>query len=408
MTLLVLFHTMDPRGSKLGGIETHVRTVLARHDGPVVLVGVDEHGDLPLGHVQKVDCGGRDIRFLPVARVEPDAINRAAVQLMRSVTLRFLLGALRHLPAVRRVMGREVASCEIERFEFAILPFLLRRPSVLMVHNEHRRDAATDGLVTRYWWLHRLGERVALELATRIFAVNPAIAARIGRLSPRFERKTAVLSVSVDTDRFSPAPFPGGDTFRVCFAGRLDAFKDPALMLASLVAASRRLELLPVGRFRRLRFDYVGASDIAAIPGYAEAAAFVVQHGPKSAHGVASLMRGSHAGIITSFFEGMPCYLLEMLASGRPVAAVDLPQFRSLLGTAGGGGRIVARAATTDLSADKVAEALLALAAGIDEGVFAPEALAAIVRPFAIGTQMGRLFETHRALAQGRASTSRA
>ncbi len=92
-------------------------------------------------------------------------VNRAAKRLSRSVTLRFLLGALRHLASIRSAVGAAPASCEIERFEFAILPRLLRRPFVLMVHNEERRDAAMDSLLKRYWWLHRANERTALELA---------------------------------------------------------------------------------------------------------------------------------------------------------------------------------------------------------------------------------------------------
>ncbi|MBE7220596.1 MAG: WecB/TagA/CpsF family glycosyltransferase, partial [Caulobacteraceae bacterium] len=53
---LCLMHPMDPRGAKLGGIETHVRQVLARHpqDFSMLFVGVDEIGDRPLGVVGPV------------------------------------------------------------------------------------------------------------------------------------------------------------------------------------------------------------------------------------------------------------------------------------------------------------------------------------------------------------------
>ena len=411
MTLLVLFHTMDPRGEKLGGIETHVRLMLARFPGRVLFVGLDEIGDLVGGRVVEIAHEGRSLRFLPVARAPSGGVNRAAKRLTQSVTLRFLLGALRHLPAIRRALGGVPASCEIERFEFAILPRLLARPCVLMVHNEERRDAAMDSLVKRYWWLHRANERIALELAACVFAVNPSIAVRIAGLAERFARKTQVLSVSVDTARFTPVPLAAGDTFRVCFAGRLDAFKDPPLMLASLADAARRLARSPAGRFRKLAFDYVGASDIAAVPGFAAVEAITTCHGPQPAAAVAAIMRGAHAGLITSFFEGMPCYLLEMLASGRPVAAVELPQFRALLGRGegeGGGGRLVARAATLEASAAALADALLDLAETVDAGTFDPAALAALVRPYSVEAQMGRLFTAHEALAQPSESASRA
>ena len=405
MTLLVLFHTMDPRGGKLGGIETHVRLMLARFPGPVLLVGLDEIGDLVPGRPVEIAYEGRALRFLPVARTQPSRVNAAAKRLTQSVTLRFLVGALRHLPTIRRSVGGALASCEIERFEFAVLPRLLGRPCVLMVHNEERREAAMDSLLKRYWWLHRSNERVALELAARIFAVNPSIAERISGLSSRFARKTEVLSVSVDTSRFTPSAFVPSDTFRVCFAGRLDAFKDPPLMLASLAEAARRLEANPAGRFCRLAFDYVGASDIAAMPGFAVVEAIITRHGPRSASEVAAIMAAAHAGLITSFFEGMPCYLLEMLASGRPVAALELPQFRALLGD--GGGRLVARGATRDASASAMAEALIDLARAIDAGGLDPHVLATLVEPQSVKAQMGRLFDAHAALAQSSVSASR-
>ena len=411
MTLLVAFHTMDPRGGKLGGIETHVRLMLARFPGAVLFVGLDEIGDLAPGAIVEIDHEGRALRFLPVARVETGDVNRAAKRLTQSVTLRFLLGAIRHLTAIRDAIAGAPASCEIERFEFAILPRLLFLPFVLMVHNEERREAAMDSLVKRYWWLHRANERAALTLAARVFAVNPSIAARIAGLSARFARKTEVLSVSVDIARFVPAPFASGDTFRVCFAGRLDAFKDPPLMLASLGEAARRLDASPVGRFRRLGFDYVGASDVASVPGFAAVEAITIRHGPQPASNVAAIMRGAHAGVITSFFEGMPCYLLEMLASGRPVAAVELPQFHALLGQGdgeGGGGRLVERAATPEASASAVAQALLDLAGAVDAGACDPAALAKLVEPYSVQAQMGRLFAAHAALAQPSASASRA
>ena len=407
MTLLVLFHTMDPRGGKLGGIETHVRLMLARFPGSVLFVGLDEIGDLVPGEPVPLAYEGRQLLFLPVARLEGAEVNRAAQRLLQSVTLRFLLGALRHLASIRRAVGGAPASCEIERFEFAVLPRLLRRPCVLMVHNEERRDAAMDSLVKRYWWLHRANERAALELAAVVFAVNPSIAARISGLSRRLARKTQVMSVSVDTARFTPSPFASGDTLRICFAGRLDAFKDPPLMLASLAEAARRLAAAPAGRFRRLAFDYVGASDIASVPGFAQVEAITTHHGPQPAANVAAIMRDAHAGLITSFFEGMPCYLLEMLASGRPVAAVELPQFRELLGE-GGGGRLVARGATPEASASALATALLDLAGAIDADAYHPVALARLVEPYSVKTQMGRLFAAHAALAQPSVSASRA
>jgi glycosyltransferase involved in cell wall biosynthesis len=81
----------------------------------------------------------------------------------------------------------------------------------------------------------------------------------------------------------------------------------------------------------KLEFHYVGATDPARYPEFAKAASFTICHGPQSSDGVRAIMARCHAGILTSYFEGLPCYLLEMLASGRPVGAIELPQYAPLI-----------------------------------------------------------------------------
>ncbi len=404
-TGIVIIHPLDPRGGKVGGIETHVHLILAHHpaDTDVLLVGIDEIGDARIGVPQPLRHAGRDITFVPVLRVDPATVNRPARRIGQSLTLRFVLAALRRLPAIRRAVGARPAFCEIGRFEFALLPVLLRRSLLLVVHNEGRREDAMDSLLQRHWWLHRLNERIALLLAARVFAVNEAIARRIAGLSPRFAAKTEVLSVSVDTALFRPSPFPReDDALRICYAGRLDAFKDPALMFGSLARVAERLRAAPVGRFRRLAFRYAGPSDPSEIAGHQEIASVTTSMGVLAAPEVAALMRESHLGLVTSVFEGLPCYLLEMLASGRPVAAVDLPQFAGLV-VAGISGRLVVRRPSG--MAEAMAEAMLDLAAGIADATLDPSVIAERVAPFSVARQMGRLFDAHRDLARAPAAT---
>ena len=61
---------MDPRGAKVGGMETHVRQLLMRHpaDMSVLMVGIDERGDLELGKISKVTFQGREFDFVPILR----------------------------------------------------------------------------------------------------------------------------------------------------------------------------------------------------------------------------------------------------------------------------------------------------------------------------------------------------
>ncbi|MGG6548491.1 UNVERIFIED_CONTAM: hypothetical protein NY100_24090, partial [Prevotella sp. 15_C9] len=86
-----LLHSIDPRGGKVGGIETHVRLMLSRHPDnvSVLLVGIDERGDLEIGKPVKVDFDGRSIDFLPVVHIPGEAMRAAAKTIGQSVTLRF-------------------------------------------------------------------------------------------------------------------------------------------------------------------------------------------------------------------------------------------------------------------------------------------------------------------------------
>ena len=65
---LCLIHPIDPRGGKIGGIETHVRLLLQHAPGNwrVLMVGVDGYGDCKLGELMNLDIDGRRVEFLPV------------------------------------------------------------------------------------------------------------------------------------------------------------------------------------------------------------------------------------------------------------------------------------------------------------------------------------------------------
>jgi len=390
-TRICLMYTMDPRGAKVGGIETHIRQILRHHpaDVSVLFVGTDEIGDCTLGQVRPLVIEGRTIDFLPVARIGAREVNHAAKRLTQSITLHYVLGALRHLGAIRRAIGPGPATADLHRFEFAPLARLLGLPAFQMVHGEGSRGDKMDSLIKSYWFLHALGERLALRWATGIFCVNPAIVKRIAAEFPRELPKAEVLTVSVDTALFSARPFACEDgVFRIVFAGRLDAFKDPSLIFATLAALRVRLG-------GKVELHYVGASDPTRFPEFAAVSDLTVRHGFQDAAGVARIMALCHAGILTSFFEGMPCFLLEGLASGRPFGAIRLPQFDGLI-EAGTSGFLVERAESTHASAEALADEFARLWDAIRHGRLDPRAIHAKTAPYAVTAQMSRLFAHHR------------
>jgi glycosyltransferase involved in cell wall biosynthesis len=102
---------------------------------------------------------------------------------------------------------------------------------------------------------------------------------------------------------------------------------------------------------------------------------------------------------LTSFFEGLPVYLLEMLASGRPVGAIRLPQYDPLI-VPGKTGFLIERAKTPAASADALAAAFADLWNDVKAGRFDPGAIRLGAEPYSIANQMTRLFDSHRALQQ--------
>ena len=82
---LVLMHPLDPRGKKIGGIESHVRLVLeyAPADWSVLFVGVDGQGNCRLGEVTPMTFRGRIIDFLPVLFYPEDRVHEAAGESQR-------------------------------------------------------------------------------------------------------------------------------------------------------------------------------------------------------------------------------------------------------------------------------------------------------------------------------------
>jgi len=390
---ITILHPIDPRGAKVGGIETHVRLMLSRHPDnvTVLLVGVDERGDLAIGKVVPLDIDGRRIDFLPVVHIPDEAINTVAKRLSQSVTLRFTLGVMRYLFAIRRLSRAATASTEIERFELAMPARLIGHPVLQVVHGEGSKGDKMDSLIGRYWWLHRLNETIALRLAKRVVGVNPNIIARYEREMPTIAAKAEFMTVSVDTERFPVAPFPATDVFRIVFAGRLDAFKDPPLMFETLRRLHQRLN-------GKLEFHYVGTSDPHRENEFAAIEAFTVRHGFQTGAGVSAIMRNSHAGILTSYFEGMPCYLLEAMSSGRPVGAIRLAQYDPLI-EENVSGFLVERPEDRDAAAEAMADGFARLAADVFAGRLDPEAIRAKVRPYSVDVQMPRLFDRHLAIA---------
>jgi glycosyltransferase involved in cell wall biosynthesis len=392
---ICLVHPMDPRGSKVGGIETHLRLML-RYAPPgwrLLFVGVDSRGDCRLGAVTPADIDGRKFDFLPVSFFPEDKVHDAAKSVNQSITFRFGVGLVRHFRSIRRAIGKRPTSIELQRFEFAALPLLLGKPAIQVIHGEGSKADKMDSLIKKYWYIHRMNEEIAIRLAKKVVCVNPNIARRLeGKLSPGDDR-IVNMPVSVDAVTFRLADFVVSDgIFRVVFAGRLDEFKDPPTMFKVLHEVHRRLN-------GALEFHYVGTSDPYR---YAESKLideFMIRHGFCKPVEVAEIAARCHAGFLTSFFEGMPCYLLEMLSVGRPVVAIRLPQFDAVI-EEGVSGYMVERISDEPALVSLLADRLTRMWLEIQQGRINPRSVRQKIERFSVETQLAGHFARHKSLAE--------
>jgi len=390
---LVLIHPIDPRGEKVGGIETHVRLLMQRHpdDVSVLLIGVDGRGDLTPGEVVKVEVGTREIEFLPVMAFLDDTAKHAASKLTQSLTFRFTLALLRHFRQIYKLAHRLPSSADLQRFEFASFAKALRIPTVQVVHGEGRKDQKMDSLIKKFWYIQQANEKIAMKLANHILCVNPNIKKRIEEKFPSQSKKSEVMTVSVDTKVFSPSPFDfKDDVLKLVFTGRLDSFKDPALMFRTIKALGQKLD-------GKVELHYVGTSDPHRYAEFAEIEHLTVRHGFQNAGGVAKILSQVHAGIITSYFEGMPCFMLEVLSSGRPMGTIKLPQYE-LIVKPGTSGFFVERADTMEQSAEQLSDAFVELWSDIKAGKIEPRDVHECISPFTVDNQLPRVFKIHRQL----------
>ena len=393
MTMLLLsVHGFDPRGPKVGGIETHVRQLLRCHpaDMRAMIVGIDDFGDAEIGKVQQITVAGREIDFLPVLHVSSANQTGAATSVGESITFRFAMALLRYLPRIREAIRGRTVSAEIERFEYAPIIRMLGCPFVLVTHNEgDPRTDKMDSILSKYWYVNSIAEWMAVRLADRIYGVTPRIRDRIVARYPRVADKVNVLTVSVDTGIFRATPFDLEDgKLRLVYAGRLDEFKDPRLMFRVV----RRLHEVLDGAFE---FHYCGSADPYRFEEFRAIETFSVCHGSLTPDGVAAVMRRCHIGILVSHWEGMPCFLLELLASGRAFGGLRLPQFDQVVEN-GLNGRMVERAPTAELSEDGVAAAIIEQWREIRDGRVDPDKIHARIIPWSVDVQLNRLFTSLR------------
>jgi glycosyltransferase involved in cell wall biosynthesis len=394
---ICLIHPFDPRGEKVGGLETYIRDFITFHpaDTDLLFIGVDSAGDLNLGEIHRLTFRGRNFDFLPILQYSDRQAREAARSIRSSLTGQFFVALLRHFGLIARLIRSRRCSIDLRRVEFSWLPALLRLPFVQMLHGEGAPNLQMDSLLRKYSFVHNAGERFAVATSTKFLCVNPFITERLQKTYPRRKDKIDTLWTWVNTDIFQPQPIPPTTApFRIVFAGRLDEFKDPPLMFRAIGRLRQRLN-------GGVEFHYIGTSDPHRFAEFTEIEDITVRHGFKDAAGMAATLAGAHAGILTSEFEGMPRFVLETLGVGRPVVAVHLPQLESVIHD-GDSGFLVPRNGSADDMAEALAQRFTDVRDAINAGEMDPVRIAGAIADFTPGMQLARVFRYHQEIQNAR------
>jgi hypothetical protein len=133
---ICLIHPFDPRGEKVGGLETYIRDFITFHpaDTDLLFIGVDSIGDLKLGEIHRLTFRGRTFDFLPILRYSDIDAREAARSIRSSLTGQFFLALLRYFGSIARLIRARRCSIDLRRVEFSWLPVVLRLPFVQMLH----------------------------------------------------------------------------------------------------------------------------------------------------------------------------------------------------------------------------------------------------------------------------------
>lgn len=386
-----MIHPFDPRGAKVGGIETYVRDYITYHpeDMELLLVGVDGFGDLELGRISEIEFRGRKIKFLPIAYYNDQQTNEYAVKLKDSLTLNFMLQLILHWRIIRGYIASTRATVELRRVEFAPFAALLGRPFIQMLHDgAESKSSSMSSLLKKYWFIKEFGDYLALNLCSKFYCVNENLTNRLKAMSPHCAGKLGTLTTWADKETFRPAEFDlGSGKLNIVYAGRLDLFKNPGLMFKTIHEVSHLTNGM-------VNFHYIGDGNIEAFEEFEAIRAITVRYGRKKASEIADILSSMHIGILTSEFEGMPRFVMETLSAGRPVCALHLPQLEQVV-FEGKSGALVPRSPT---EVEDLAVKIVEVWKSIQSGQIRPELVADTVAPYSPERLLSQIFGDHRRL----------
>ena len=306
----------DPaRKVTIGGIDTCLRGVLdyAPPSLSLAVVGVDTSGTAELGRWQTLQRGDRQIRFLPVARIDTSRPKGIV-----PYSARLIAGLLRYRTRIPRARAVQAHRVDVGLFT----RLLFRGPLVYCIHTQERGllGPTSDSFWRFTGGLHERLDRGIVQRAVRVIVFNPAYAEKVRRWNPR--------TISAPTwfdPAISAAPAEEPNPYGVVWVGRLEVPKDPELAIRAFAALVRdeptkpwTLQVIGSGTLRPAL-----EAQIAALPD--DVRSRITLRGRLSAVDVAEARSRSGVFLMTSHagYEGFPRVLVEAMAAGLPAVVTE-------------------------------------------------------------------------------------
>ncbi len=329
-------HPFDPWGTKIGGIETLIRSTLqyAPAEDRLSVIGVTEDSSSrPSGEWHDLSFEGKTVSFFPIME-EDDPNRRRRIPLF----LRFSIALQR----------RRLSLTDAVVLYHRVEPLAVGPPdslaNALFIHGDPREMTGQYSEVR--WrhipWVYRWVEARAVTKAHQIYVVNREGSEFLKHQYPSKKDTISFLPTWYNPEVFFPVSLETrsnilhdfNERWRldpklkcILFAGRFEKQKDPLLALESfalIVKQEPDARLLLVGegglwpqmkeRIQRLAIDH-----------------YVHYLGKQPPNDLADLMRISRLLLLTSRFEGMPIIILEALACGLPVVSTDTGEVASMI-----------------------------------------------------------------------------
>lgn len=319
-------YSSDPRGFKIGGLETYMQNIIkfCPQDVELNLIGISTKDRTKIGKWQNINIYNRTINFLPLFYETGHGNIKKPIPL----SLRFIISLILR----KKILNIENNILFIHRVEHA-LPFLFpfkRNKIVLIIHgaSKHLEVPSCDSRLRKIKGIFYKIESYVIKKVDKILLVSNEGMEYYSRKFPKFKYKFELIPTWVDTSIFSPQDkskarkklnFSLSEKI-IIFIGRINSQKDPDLCLEAFRIVKGRFSesrLLIVGEGEMMpkikdKIKKFNLQECVTLVG-------VIPH-----NHLPELVNCADLSILSSRWEGMPRCVLESLACGVPVVSTDV------------------------------------------------------------------------------------